>query len=110
MKHATDPCPPEHAFRFSTGASARSLDEFRRVLGTVPPEVVQHHREHFHHWVRDILQAPDLAERVRNEGQRARDGEQLRRSLDALLGASLQGPSRGATPGQGTGPGLRRKR
>jgi hypothetical protein len=97
MRFAHDPCPDELAFRFQNGARARSLDELRRTLATVPADVVQFHKDHFQQWVRDILLDPALAERIQAEGQRARDGEQLRRGLDQLLGASLrQAPGSGA--------------
>ncbi|HEV8359553.1 MAG TPA: hypothetical protein VGR28_03755 [Candidatus Thermoplasmatota archaeon] len=96
MQFAFDPCPEDRAFRFQHGARARSLDEFRTALRAAPAEAVQFHRTHFHPWVRDILRDPQLAERVRAEGERARDGEQLRRALDPLLEQALRTEERTA--------------
>lgn len=90
MRYLTDPCPQEQAFRFQNGAQARSLQEFTHTIDQVPPEVVQYHREHFHHWVKDILGDAPLAERVRAEGQRARDGLELRRTLHSVLEPALK--------------------
>lgn len=89
MQHAFDPCPEDRAFRFSNGARARSLDEFRHVVTSAPADVLLHHRGHFHYWVRDVLQEPQLADKLKQEGERARDGESLRRTLDPLLERAL---------------------
>jgi hypothetical protein len=115
MRFATDPCPEEQAFRFQNGARARSLDEFRRALREAPPTVVAFHRDHYQHWVRDILQDRDLADRIQAEGQRAQNPEQLRERLDRLLAGSLSRPgpgSPGAGPAGGAAKpsGARRKR
>lgn len=116
MRYATDPCPEDQAFRFKNGARARSLQELQQTLAQVPADVVQYHREHYHHWVRDILQDPPLAERVQQEGQRTADGEQLRRSLRSLLdpaqrtGAPGRDPARGAPPPPPPSPGPGRRR
>ena len=85
MRYATEPCPPEHAFHFANGTSARSLEELHSALASAPGDVLHYHRAHFHHWVRDVLQEPALAERIREEGERARDGEHLRRTLTEVL-------------------------
>lgn len=109
MRFATDPCPEDQAFKFKNGARARSLQEFQQTLGQVPTEVVAYHREHFHHWVRDILQDPPLAEKVREEAQRTPDGEQLRRNLRTILDQ----PPRTGAPGRGAargGPASPRRR
>jgi phosphoribosylanthranilate isomerase len=112
MRYLTEPCPDDQAFRFQNGQRARSLEEFRRVVQSAPPDVVQFHRDHYQHWVRDILQDPQLATRIQQEGQRAKDGEQLKRALDPILAQPLQ-----AKPGTGaagakppTGGGVGRKR
>lgn len=51
------------AFRFSNGATARSLVELEGVLRAAPPGVVWFHREHFVPWVRDVLGDEPLARR-----------------------------------------------
>ena len=86
MKFVTDPCPEDKAFRFKDGNRARSLDEFNRIVQHAPADVLQYHKTHFHYWLKDIVQDPQLAERVKHEGERARDGEQLRGSLTTILG------------------------
>lgn len=96
MRFVTDPCPPDQGFKFRDGTVARSLAEFRGALAQAPSDVVQYHREHFPHWVRDILGEPGLAERVKQEGQRAADPEQLRRNLLGILDPYVR---------SGTGPG-----
>lgn len=90
MRYAIEPCPEEQAFRFSNGARARSLEEFRQTILQAPPDVLQYHRAHFHYWIKDILQDAPLAERVRQESERAKDAEHLRGSLDGVLERSLQ--------------------
>jgi len=90
MRYLTEPCPDEQAFRFQNGAKARSLDELRRTIQAAPPEVVQFHKDHYQHWVRDILQDKPLAERIQQEGQRSQNGEQLKRALDPILSQPLQ--------------------
>jgi hypothetical protein len=102
MRHAFDPCPDQVAFRFQHGAQARSLDEFRRVLSNAPADVVQFHRGHYHLWVRDILQDAQLADRLKQEGERSRDGETLRRSLDTVLERALQDTPSMPQPAFGT--------
>jgi hypothetical protein len=90
MRYASEPCQEDHAFRFAHGPRARSLEEFRGILSAAPPEVVFEHRLHFHPWVHDILEDAYLAERLRYEGERARDGEHLRRSAETLVDRALR--------------------
>ncbi|MCA1814732.1 MAG: hypothetical protein LC624_12435 [Halobacteriales archaeon] len=99
MRFTTEPCPDEQAFRFQNGARAHSLEELRRNILSAPPEVVLFHREHYQHWVRDILQDKPLAERVQQEGQRANSGEQLKRALDPILAQPLQQQGQGQSGG-----------
>jgi hypothetical protein len=112
MRFVTEPCPDEQAFRFQNGARARSLEELRRTIQTAPPDVVMYHRDHYQHWVRDILQDKPLAERIQQEGQRAQNGDQLKRALEPILAQPLKGPQQGTPPSappgtqQGKPPGM----
>lgn len=108
MRFVTDPCPPDQGFKFRDGTLARSLAEFRGALAQAPTEVVQYHREHYPHWVRDILGEPGLAERLKQEGQRAADPEQLRRNLLGLLDPYVRtGPAPGGGAAAASPPGKR---
>jgi hypothetical protein len=62
--HALAPVPEERAFRFSNGASARSLAELAGVLRGVPAGVAWFHREHLVPWVRDVVGDEPLARRL----------------------------------------------
>lgn len=88
--HAFDPCAEEHAFRFATGARARSLDELARVLADVPLHAFDYHREHYWMWIRDVVRDEPLAERFRSYGASGMDGEELRRLFASLLERRLK--------------------
>lgn len=85
-RRALTPCGANEGFRFADGTSARDLAELRQHIGLKSPYLVLHHREHFHHWIRDILGDPALARKVERVGMRRQpDGEAFRRELLALL-------------------------
>src|SRR2546428_2067010 len=89
MKFAPEPCPEEQAFKFQNGARAHSLAELKQNIQTAPAPVLEFHKAHFHYWIKDVVQDPQLAEKVMHEGERAQNGEQLRGSLTSILGQAI---------------------
>lgn len=67
---AFQPCAPERAFRFSNGAAAHTLAEFRDHLQGADLGTLQYHRNHYHHWIHDVLGDKTLATRVKMLGER----------------------------------------
>src|SRR2546428_12946489 len=95
MKFAPEPCPEEQAFKFQNGARAHSLAELKQTIQTAPAPVLEFHKAHFHYWIKDVVQDPQLAEKVKHEGERAQNGEQLRGPLTSLPAQPLP-PTAGA--------------
>lgn len=90
-RRALTPCAVEHAFRFADGGHARDLGELRRRLQGASPHLVEHHREHYHAWVNDILGDPALArkiQRIANQPRLSADEyqKQLLGVLDERIG------------------------
>lgn len=87
--HALAPVPEERAFRFSNGASARSLAELADVLRQVPEGVVWYHREHLVPWVRDVAGDEPLARRLEFYAREGGEPDAYRDLLADLLGARV---------------------
>ena len=103
--HVTDraltPCPPELAFRFADGSTARDLRELLEAVRSRDLGLVEHHRGHYHYWVRDVLVEPKLADDLLDIGNRMHlSGEALRAALvdamDARVSAGKR-PKKAAT-------------
>lgn len=88
---ALTPCPPELAFRFASGATARDLREFRDVVAAADAGLVEHHRSHYHHWARDVLAEPALADELMDAGDRGElHGEAYRAHLLDVLDSRVR--------------------
>ena len=97
-RHVREPAPDPLGFRFRSGESARSLEEFEAALRRAPADALMFHREHFVPWLRDVVRDDPLARRVESYAQEARDGELLREILVDLVGRRL---AQLDVPGQG---------
>lgn len=85
-RRALTPCGGNDAFRFADGTTARDLGEFRQHVGGKSPYLVAHHRDHYHHWIRDILGDPALSRKVERLGvKRTLDGEAYQKDLISVL-------------------------
>jgi hypothetical protein len=85
-RRALTPCAGEHAFRFSDGQLARDLQDLRRRIAEASPHLVEHHREHYHHWIGDVLGDPALARKMaRLAAQRRLSQDAYRREAVLLL-------------------------
>lgn len=79
---ALEPCPEPQAFRFRDGHVARDLPSFRDHLRTIDVSTVEFHRNHFHYWLRDVLEEDVLAKEANSLGADPRvSAETLRRDL-----------------------------
>lgn len=79
--HAIDPAPEDQAFRFRNGDHARSLQEFVDVLQKLPADDVDYHRNHYHHWLNDVVGDEGFARRVELHAQGGMDADELRRTI-----------------------------
>lgn len=88
-RHVVDPTDEQHAFRFQSGETSRSLSDFHAHLASVPASVLWYHRSHFAPWLRHVLGDDPLARRVASFADEARDAEMLRELLRDLVAARL---------------------
>lgn len=89
-RRALTPCAGSDAFRFADGTTARDLNEFRHAVATKSPSLVQHHRDHYAHWLLHVLGDPALSRKVeRVGGKRGRDNDAYRAELVAVLDERL---------------------
>lgn len=85
-RRALTPCAGENAFRFADGQYARDLMDLRRRLADASPHLVEHHREHYHQWINDVLGDPALARKMaRLSAERRVQQEAFRKEALALL-------------------------
>lgn len=84
-RFVVEPTPEAQAFRFRSGALARSMTEFRDELGRIDGDTLWYHRSHFVPWLRDVLGDDPLARRVEGYATEARDAEVLREVLVDLV-------------------------
>lgn len=63
-RRALTPCAGDAAFRFADGQLARDLQDLRRRLADASPHLVDHHRDHYHNWINDVLGDPALARKL----------------------------------------------
>ena len=84
-RFVNEPMPDAQAFRFRSGALARSMSEFREQLERVDRETLWYHRGHFTPWLREVLGDDPLARRVDDYASEARDVEMLREVLVDLV-------------------------
>jgi phosphoglycolate phosphatase-like HAD superfamily hydrolase len=93
-KYVDSHVPPgrEFLFRGADGralGSANSLQAFRRMVATVPEELLAHHAERgdFSRWVRDVFADAELARQLGKAETRWRRRElpDLREAIDALI-------------------------
>jgi hydroxymethylpyrimidine pyrophosphatase-like HAD family hydrolase len=93
-KYVDSHVPPgrEFLFRGADGrvlGSANSLQAFRRMVATVPEELLAHHAERgdFSRWVRDVFADAELARQLGKAETRWRRRElpDLREAVDALI-------------------------
>lgn len=88
---ALEPCSPPHAFRFADGREARHLHDLRATLEQADDGLVEHHRDHFHHWIRDVAGDLKLARAFRETGESDRyRGADLRERLLKHLDARMK--------------------
>lgn len=82
--------PNESAFYFNTwdgptGIKAQSVSEFKSALKKVPVEALYFHmrddKNDFEEWMRNALNEPVLADRLREVKGEMLEGEHLRRAL-----------------------------
>lgn len=97
--HAFEPARDEQAFRFRSGASARSLAELEERLREAPPDVVAYHRQHFAPWLREVVGDEPLSRRFEALAEEGAAPDVLRDALCGLVRARLDELRRaGATP------------
>jgi len=70
-RFAFSPASEDQAFRFQSGATARSLEEFAARVASEPDSVVWYHRSHFAPWVRDVVGDVPLSRRFEYYAQQA---------------------------------------
>lgn len=83
-RFALDAAPPEQAFRFRGGESARSLAELADVLARATPADVAFHRDHFAPWIEAVVGDAPLARRFAYYARQGGDASVLRDTLAAL--------------------------
>lgn len=92
---ALQPCDPAVAFRFQDGRTARSLRELAEAIDASPLPVVDVHRTHFHHWIRDVVRDEPLAREVERLGAGALRGEAVRAALVRTVRDRIRALERG---------------
>jgi hypothetical protein len=89
-RRALTPCAGSDAFRFADGGTVRDLNELRHAVATKSTSLVHFHREHYHHWVHDVLGDPALARKVERLAQRRTlDNATYQRELVEILDERL---------------------
>jgi hypothetical protein len=88
--HARAPASEERAFRFQSGATARSLEEFARAVASEPAAVVNYHRHHYAPWLRDVVGDAPLARRVEAFAEESSAPDAFRDIVAALAQRRLE--------------------
>ncbi len=89
LRYVTENCPSGKEFFFIDGHVAHHLAEFHSQIADVADHVLDYHRHHFGHWLRDVIGDRELGTRVDDHGRSNANATVLRTMIMDLVAERL---------------------